>query len=178
MPVSRRGTRESSTSIPAPARAGIAEEQQASPAAPMSWIPTTAPVAIASRQASSSSFSVKGSPTWTVGRRSSAPSSKTPEATGAPGGPEDAARLAEPHAHDVHQRVALILRGKGHLAADVGDAEAVVVPGDAGHHAADQVAGLRVLGIAEAERVERRDGAGGPPGDVPAGPPPPPRGRP
>ena len=82
--VSRWGTRESSTSIPVPLRAGISDVQQARPAAPMSWIPTTAPVSIASRHASSRSFSVKGSPTCTVGRRSSAPSSNVAEAIDAP----------------------------------------------------------------------------------------------
>src|SRR5256885_1525633 len=35
----------------------------------MSWMPTTAPVRITSRHASSKSFSVNGSPTCTVGRR-------------------------------------------------------------------------------------------------------------
>ena len=84
MPSSRCGTADSSTSIPVPLRAGISEVQQARPAAPMSWMPTTAPVAIASRHASSSSFSVKGSPTCTVGRRSSACSSKVAEAMVAP----------------------------------------------------------------------------------------------
>ena len=38
---------------------------------------TIASVAISSRQASISSFSVKGSPTWTVGRLASASSSKS-----------------------------------------------------------------------------------------------------
>ena len=50
----------------------------------MSWMPTMAPVAIASRHASSSSFSLNGSPTCTVGRRASAPSSKVAEAMVAP----------------------------------------------------------------------------------------------
>src|SRR5688572_28909906 len=49
--------------MPRPVRAGISEVQHARPAAPMSWMPSTAPVRIASRHASSSSFSVKGSPT-------------------------------------------------------------------------------------------------------------------
>ena len=84
MPVSRWGTRESSTSIPVALRAGISEVQHASPAAPMSWMPTTAPVRITSRHASSSSFSVNGSPTCTVGRRSSACSSNVAEAMVAP----------------------------------------------------------------------------------------------
>ena len=84
MPVSRWGTRESSTSIPVALRAGISEVQHASPAAPMSWMPSTAPVRITSRHASSSSFSVNGSPTCTVGRRSSACSSNVAEAMVAP----------------------------------------------------------------------------------------------
>ena len=42
--------------------------EEVSPAAPMSWMATIAPVFMASRQASSSSFSRKGSPTWTLGR--------------------------------------------------------------------------------------------------------------
>ena len=84
IPASRWGTREASISMPMPARAGISEQAHASPAAPMSWMPTIAPVAMASRQASSSSFSVNGSPTCTVGRRSSAVSSKVADAMVAP----------------------------------------------------------------------------------------------
>src|SRR5439155_1095298 len=48
----------------------------------MSWIPTTAPAFIASRHASSRSFSVNGSPTCTVGRRSAAESSNAADAGG------------------------------------------------------------------------------------------------
>ena len=70
--------------MPMLARAGISEQAQARPAAPMSWMPSTAPVSMASRQASRRSFSVNGSPTCTVGRRSSAPSSKVAEAMVAP----------------------------------------------------------------------------------------------
>ena len=44
----------------------------------------TAPDAINSRQASSKSFSANGSPTWTVGRRSSASSANDAEAMVAP----------------------------------------------------------------------------------------------
>ncbi len=50
----------------------------------MSWIAITAPEAISSRQASSSSFSENGSPTCTVGRFSSEPSSNSAEAMVAP----------------------------------------------------------------------------------------------
>ncbi len=84
MPVSRFGTLSMSISTPVPARAPISEVEQVRPAAPMSWIPTTAPVLSASRQASSRTFSMKGSPTWTVGRRSSLPSPNSAEAMVAP----------------------------------------------------------------------------------------------
>ena len=67
MPSSRCGTRSRYISTPVPARDAISKLEQVRPAAPMSWIPTTAPVFITSRQASCSSFSVNGSPTWTVG---------------------------------------------------------------------------------------------------------------
>ena len=50
----------------------------------MSWIPTMASVFISSRQASSSSFSVNGSPTCTVGRRCSDSSEKDADAMVAP----------------------------------------------------------------------------------------------
>ena len=64
--------------------APISTADDVRPAAPMSWIATTAPVPISSRQASSSSFSAKGSPTCTVGRFSSASASKLAEAMVAP----------------------------------------------------------------------------------------------
>ena len=84
MPVSRFGTRAMSISMPVPARPPISEVAQVSPAAPMSWMPTTAPVASTSRQASSSTFSMNGSPTCTVGRFSSLPSPNSAEAMVAP----------------------------------------------------------------------------------------------
>ena len=62
----------------------ISTAEQVRPAAPMSWIEITAPVAISSRQASISRFSVKGSPTCTVGRFSSIASSNSAEAIVAP----------------------------------------------------------------------------------------------
>ena len=46
----------------------ISKDEQVSPAAPMSWMPTIASVCISSRQASIRHFSVNGSPTCTVGR--------------------------------------------------------------------------------------------------------------
>ena len=67
--------------MPVPALLAISKEEQVSPAAPMSWMPTIEPVAIASRQASIRHFSVKGSPTWTVGRFASLVSSNSAEAS-------------------------------------------------------------------------------------------------
>ncbi len=84
MPVSRCGTWSRSSSIPTPPLPAISTEELVSPAAPMSWIATMASVAISSRQASISSFSVKGSPTWTVGRFSWALAPNAAEAMVAP----------------------------------------------------------------------------------------------
>src|SRR5665213_3210909 len=67
MPVSRQGRRSRSSSTPRSPFAPISTAEEVSPAAPMSWIATTAPEAISSRHASSSSFSAKGSPTVQVG---------------------------------------------------------------------------------------------------------------
>ena len=64
--------------------APISTAEQVRPAAPMSWMATTAPDAISSRQASSSRFSVNGSPTCTVGRFSSMRSSNSADAMVAP----------------------------------------------------------------------------------------------
>ena len=67
--------------LPLPA---ISTEELVRPAAPMSWMATMASVAISSRQASISSFSVNGSPTWTVGRFSSESAANSAEAMVAP----------------------------------------------------------------------------------------------
>ena len=63
MALSRTGTLSRSSSIPAPPLSAISTEEQVSPAAPMSWIAMIASDSISARQASISSFSVKGSPT-------------------------------------------------------------------------------------------------------------------
>ena len=68
IPVSRAGTFDRSISTPLPARPAISNVEDVRPAAPMSWMPTTASVWKSSRHASMRSFSVKGSPTCTVGR--------------------------------------------------------------------------------------------------------------
>src|SRR2546422_3190388 len=50
MPGSRRGTFASSNSIPVPARDAISQEELVSPAAPMSWSPTSRSCSISSRR--------------------------------------------------------------------------------------------------------------------------------
>ncbi len=84
MPASRAGTFSMSSSTPRSPLAPISTAEQVSPAAPMSWMAITAPEAISSRQASSSSFSAKGSPTCTVGRFDSEASSNSADAMVAP----------------------------------------------------------------------------------------------
>ena len=71
-------------STPAPPRAAISKQELVSPAAPMSWTPSTTPLLIASRLASSRTFSVKGSPTCTVGLFASLSASKASDAIVAP----------------------------------------------------------------------------------------------
>ena len=64
----RVGTFSRSIRIPAFPLALISAVEHIIPAAPISCMPTTAPVCITSRQASSNFFSWKGSPTCTAGR--------------------------------------------------------------------------------------------------------------
>ena len=84
MPGSRVGTSDRSSSTPTPPLAAISAEDDVSPAAPMSWMATMWPDAIKARLASSSSFSVNGSPTWTWGLRRSLSSVSSSEANEAP----------------------------------------------------------------------------------------------
>ena len=84
MPSSLLGTFSMSILMPVPARSAISVEDDVSPAAPMSCMPTTTPVLKSSRHASRSSFSVNGSPTWTAGRFSSASFVKVSDAITAP----------------------------------------------------------------------------------------------
>ena len=70
---SRSGTASSRTRIPPVPAAASSVVAQATPAAPRSWMPTTRPSANSSRQHSTSSFSRKGSPTWTLGRLAVSP---------------------------------------------------------------------------------------------------------
>ena len=84
IPLSRRGTASTSSRRPLPAREAISTEDEVSPAAPMSWMPTRQSVLNSSRQASSRSFSMNGSPTCTVGRFFSDSASNSADAMVAP----------------------------------------------------------------------------------------------
>ena len=76
------------------------------------------------------------------------------------GGIEDLVRVGQAHAHRVDEDVAVIARVEIRLAADGRHADAVAVAADARHHAFEQAARLRMLRLAEAQRVEQRDRAG------------------
>ena len=178
MPVSRCGTSETSISTPAPPRDPISVVEQVSPAAPMSWMPMSASVCITSRHASSSSFSMNGSPTCTAGRFSrrfvvelrrrhrravdavaAGLGADVVDRVADAGGDalDDVGLLRDAEAEDVDQRVAGVGRLEDDLAADGRDADAVAVAGDAGDDAFEQAAGAGRVEIAEAQRVEQRD---------------------
>src|SRR6266567_2684784 len=85
MPRSRRGTRETSIFSPAPVtRPAHSATDDVRPAAPRSWIATTASVSERSMHASRRHFSRNGLPTCTAGRRSELSSSSSSEANAAP----------------------------------------------------------------------------------------------
>ena len=74
MPASRSGTSATSMSIPTSPLEAISEAEEVRPAAPRSCSATIRPRSSSSSEHSSSFFSSKGSPTWTLGRLSTAPS--------------------------------------------------------------------------------------------------------
>ena len=135
----------------------VSVRAQVRPAPPRSWTPTMSCRSYSSRQLSMSSFSMNGSPTCTTGRRWSA--LVVEGGAGQHGDAADAVAAGlRPEQHDrrcrgrgllalqpvdrqdanaqrVDQRVALVGRVEDDLAADVGQAEAVAVAADAGHHA-------------------------------------------
>ena len=178
---SRSGTASSRTCIPPVPAAASSVVAQATPAAPRSWMPTTRPPAYSSRQHSTSSFSRKGSPTWTLGRFAASPRRNTAErragqhrgpadAVGSGGGPEQDHLVPRPasrrdlqvavphhaHAERVDQRVSRVARVEVQLPADVGQAEAVPVEGDAADHAGQHPARVGGRGGPEPERVHHR----------------------
>ena len=65
-----------------------------------------------------------------------------------------------PYAHGVHEGVVVVAGRERDLAADVGDADAVAVPGDALDDAVEEAPGALGVGRAEAQGVQQRDGAG------------------
>ena len=178
MPVSRHGTWSRSRSIPRSPLAPISAAEEVSPAAPMSWIAITAPERISSRQASSSSFSAKGSPTWTVGRFSSASGleggrchARAMDAV-APGfraeiddriadsrrgRSEDRVPLGDADRHRVDEDVAVVAPMKAGRAADRRHAERIAVAADPRDDPRHQTPGFGMIGRAEAQEVERGD---------------------
>ena len=180
--LSRSGARSSWTSMPPVPAAASSVVEQVRPAAPRSWMPTTRSAAKISRQHSMSTFSMKGSPTCTLGRLAGPSSSKVALAsTEAPPMPSPPVRApnrttwlpgpgalaslissARMHAHAqrVDQRVAQVAGVEDDLAADVRQAQAVAVAADAGDHAGQHPRGVGGVGRAEAQRVhDRRSGA-------------------
>ena len=69
-------------------------------------------------------------------------------------------RVGHADAHGVDQDVAVVGGVEGALAAHGRHADAVAVAADAGDHARDEVPGLGVAGLAEAERVKDGDRPG------------------
>ena len=77
---SRSSTFSRSTCMPESPLEASSEVAHEIPAAPRSWMPWTTPAPKSSRQHSMRTFSMKGSPTWTLGRLAGMPSSKVSEA--------------------------------------------------------------------------------------------------
>ena len=112
MPGSRCGTSARSISMPLSPRLAVSQVEQVSPAAPMSCTPTTASGCWkSSRQASSKSFSMNGSPTCTAGRSAFDSSVRSREAKAAP-----AEAVAARARADVENRIA---RAGGRAAPDL-----------------------------------------------------------
>ena len=71
---------------------------------------------------------------------------------------EDVVLVGQTHGHGVDQDVAVIRLVEIGLAAHGGDADAIAVAADAGHHARHQMAGLGVAGVTETQGVHVGDG--------------------
>src|ERR1700760_1696268 len=162
---SRRGTWSSRTRMPPVPAAASSVVAQATPAAPRSWMPVMRSSRYSSRQHSMSSFSRNGSPTWTLGRLAAAPSPNVALAsTDAPPMPSGPVRprlfqVAVPqdaHTERVDERVPRVAGVEVQLPADVGQAQAVAVEGDAADHAGQHPAGVGGVGRAEPQRVHDR----------------------
>ena len=70
------------------------------------------------------------------------------------GGLDDAVGTDEADAHGVDQGVLGVGVSEAYFAADVGHADAVAVPGDAGDHAVEQIAVAGVVQGAETEGIK------------------------
>ena len=176
---SRSSTLSSSTCMPPSPAAASSEVAHEIPAAPKSWMPATTPAANSSRVHSMRSFSMNGSPTWTLGRLAGPSSSKVTDARIE--APADAVAAGAGAVHDhqvalpdrlrevqvlvpqhadaqgVDQRVAEVALVEHRLAADVGQAEAVAVAPDAGHDPGQHPVGVVGVERAEAQRVHHGD---------------------
>ena len=144
----------------------------------MSWIAMTAPVCINSRQASSRSFSVNGSPTCTAGRFASASASKDGRGHGramdavAAGlraeiddfiadparlGVENLIGLGDAHRHGVDENIAVIARVEIRRAADGRHPKTIAIGADPGDDPRDKMARARMIRRAETQQVEAGD---------------------
>ena len=72
---------------------------------------------------------------------------------------KDLVGVGDPDRHGVHENVAVVAGMEVHFARHRRHAKGVAIAAHARNDAAHEVAGLRVIGRAEAERVHRRDGA-------------------
>ena len=127
-----------------------------------------------------STFSAKGSPTWTAGRLEGfvssndsearieappipSPPVRAPKRTTLSPVPDALARrmscvAEDSHSQSVDERVALVAGVEDCLAADVRQAEAVAVPADAADDAGEDTGGVRVVDLAEAQLVHHGHG--------------------
>ena len=174
---SRSGTRATSMSIPTSPLEAISAAAEVRPAAPRSCSATSSPRSSNSSEHSSSFFSSNGSPTWTLGRRSWAPSSSSAEAStdapdavaprrgaeqdeqvAGPGGGAADELLApgEAEGHRVDEAVVLVGPLEVDLAADRGHPDRVAVVPDPRHRAVEEVARALAGRLPEAQRVEHR----------------------
>src|SRR5512133_1780198 len=150
---SRKGTRSSSTSTPAPSRA-ISASAEARPAAPQSWSDSTSPCSTSSWLASISFLPVKGSPIWTLGRlsASSSPSSWLARTLAPPIPSRPVVARKDSDAHRVDQAVAGIALVEDRFAAHGRHTHAISVVPDAREGALEHP-----VRLGETQAVEERD---------------------
>ena len=159
--------------------APISTAEQVRPAAPMSWIATTAPVChqlqaglqqpllgegVAdlhgrallldlARRIRPTPWSRRRRRRGRSWRRDRRPAARRPR----PSSRKMPSALRDAEREGVDQAIAVVAAVEVHLAADRRHAEGIAVAADAGDDARHEVARARMVGIAEAERVQRRD---------------------